>query len=57
MLNWLLPSHIEVPESYFLVLATIMGRPLRLEAADGAAEQRELTLEAICRDGRVDSCC
>ncbi len=28
-LNWLMPSHVDIPESYFLVIAMVLGRTLK----------------------------
>lgn len=33
-LGWLLPSHLEVPEIYFLLTALMMGQPVKLLPAD-----------------------
>lgn len=34
LLEWLLPKHIDVPEVYFLLLALMMGQPVKLLPAD-----------------------
>lgn len=33
-LNWLLPSHVEIPESYFLLTALMMGQPVKVLPSD-----------------------
>ncbi|XP_067008592.2 WD repeat and FYVE domain-containing protein 3 [Anabrus simplex] len=33
-LSWLLPQHIDVPEVYFLLMALMMGQPVKLLPAD-----------------------
>lgn len=33
-LEWLLPSHLEIPELYFLITAIIMGQPVKCLATD-----------------------
>lgn len=33
-LEWLLPSHLEIPELYFLITAIIMGQPVKCLASD-----------------------
>lgn len=33
-LGWLLPSHLEIPEVYFLLTALMMGQPVKLLPAD-----------------------
>jgi hypothetical protein len=35
-LNWLLPQHIDVPEVYFLLMALMMGQPVKLLPADSS---------------------
>lgn len=35
-LNWLLPQHIDVPEVYFLLIALMMGQPVKLLPADSS---------------------
>lgn len=34
MLNWAMPRHIEVPETYFLVIAIVLGQPVKALPAD-----------------------
>lgn len=34
ILTWLLPEHLDVPESYFLLIALIMGQPVKLLPGD-----------------------
>lgn len=29
-LNWLLPYHVEIPETYFLLTALVMGQPVKV---------------------------
>lgn len=33
-LGWLLPSHLEIPELYFLLTALMMGQPIKLLPAE-----------------------
>lgn len=29
LLNWLMPKHIEIPEAYYLILAMVLGQPVK----------------------------
>ncbi len=32
--NWMMPSHIELPDAYFLLTAMVLGQPVRSLPAD-----------------------
>nr|CAD7454369.1 unnamed protein product [Timema tahoe] len=64
-LGWLLPQHIDVPEVYFLLMALMMGQPVKLLPADSKLDLDNVwnfmfgvpaSQSVTCLSGRVSLC-